>query len=171
MRMQVEKKSGLVWKGRRVPFGGEITVGTEREAKLLEAVRLASRVVDDGVAPRAFEAVLEIPSEQRGPLIERLAPITVIQPAASVSAEVALPDPAPDTREGGTPLEVLKAEPETADATAGAPADDSPDGGPMGAGQASAEAPATEVEKPRRGRKPKTAPAAEQETGTGEGVE
>ncbi len=164
MRMQVEKKSGLLWKGRRIPHRGEIEVGTEREAKLLEAVRLARRLADQD-APRLVEAELEAPSAARGPMVERIAPETVILPASGVTLPYSGPDltiEEKDTREGGAPLEVLKAEPETADATAGAPADDSPDGGPMGAGQPSAEGPATEVEKPRRGRKPKTAPAADE---------
>lgn len=186
MRMQVEKKSGLVWKGRRIPRGGEIEVGSEREAKLLEAVRLASRIPDHD-APRTVAAVLKAPSAQRGPLVERapaeiallaeplrglVAPQTseaVLEKTAEVLEEPG--DGGSNTREGGTPLEVLNAEPATADATAGVPAYDSPGGGPMGAGQASAEAPAAEPEKPRRGRKPKASAVDEPAAGAGEGVE
>lgn len=180
MRMQVEKKSGLLWKGRRVPCGGEIFVGTAREARTLEAVGLARRLSDQD-APRKIEAILEAPSVQRGPLVERITPATVILTADVVTALHNAPelvasaietvDPESNTRDGGSPLEVLKAEPETADATAGDPANESPGGGPMGAGQASAEAPATEPEKPRRGRKAKSSPAAEPAAGAGEGVE
>lgn len=70
-RMRVEKKSGLMFKGRRVPLGGEIEVGTPREARLLQAIKAASPVAYPEDAPRQVAAILKAPSEQRGPLVER----------------------------------------------------------------------------------------------------
>lgn len=70
-RMRVEKKSGLLFKGRRVPLGGEIEVGTPREARLLQAIKAASPVAHPEEAPRQVAAILKAPSEQRGPLVER----------------------------------------------------------------------------------------------------
>lgn len=69
-RMRVERKSGLMFKGRRVPLGGEILVDKPREAKILEAIKAASPIVDDE-SPRQVAAILKAPSEQRGPLVQR----------------------------------------------------------------------------------------------------
>lgn len=70
-RMRVEKKSGLLFKGRRVPLGGEIEVGTPREARLLQAIKAASPIAHPEDAPRQVAAILKAPSAQRGPLVER----------------------------------------------------------------------------------------------------
>lgn len=69
-RMRVERKSGLLFKGRRVPFGGEILVDKPRDAKILRAILAASPIVDDE-SPRQVAAVLKAPSLARGPLVER----------------------------------------------------------------------------------------------------
>ncbi len=69
-RMRVERKSGLMFKGRRVPLGGEILVDKPREAKILEAIKAARCIVDDE-PPRQAAAVLKAPSVARGPLVER----------------------------------------------------------------------------------------------------
>lgn len=70
-RMRIERKSGLMFKGRRVPFGGEILVDKPREAKILEAIKAASPIVDDE-SPRQVAAVLKAPSLARGGLVDRM---------------------------------------------------------------------------------------------------